>query len=291
MKVAIGLPNSIPNTPGAALVAWAREAEAHGFSSLGTIGRIVFDCHEELIALAAAAAVTSRIGLATSVLISPLRESVLLAKQAATLDALSQGRLTLGIGVGWRDDDFRATGAQGRYAERGAVIERQIELMRRVWSGRELGDGLGAVGPAPVRPGGPEILLGGAAPAALRRAGRLADGFFALPAPADEVARQFSAVSTGAREAGRAGPPRLVAPRYFALGDDVRAAAEANVRAYYGIAGDDFVRNVLSGLVTTPEGVRAAIEELGKVGVDELFFWPMHADLGQVERLARALGR
>ena len=109
MKIAIGLPNSLPRTSGPDLIAWAREAEEHGFSSLGTIGRVVYDSHEELVALAACAAVTSRIGLATTLLVSPVREPVLLAKQAATLDAISGGRLSLGLGVGWRDDDFRAT--------------------------------------------------------------------------------------------------------------------------------------------------------------------------------------
>ena len=91
MKIAIGLPNSLPRTPGADLIAWARDAEEHGFSSLGTIGRVVYDSHEELVALAACAAVTSRIGLATTLLVSPVREPVLLAKQAATLDAISGG--------------------------------------------------------------------------------------------------------------------------------------------------------------------------------------------------------
>jgi Luciferase-like monooxygenase len=74
MKIAIGLPNSLPRTSGPDLIAWAREAEEHGFSSLGTIGRVVYDSHEELVALAACAAVTSRIGLATTLLVSPVRE-------------------------------------------------------------------------------------------------------------------------------------------------------------------------------------------------------------------------
>jgi alkanesulfonate monooxygenase SsuD/methylene tetrahydromethanopterin reductase-like flavin-dependent oxidoreductase (luciferase family) len=289
MKIAIGLPNSLPATPGPSLVAWAREAEAHGFSSLGTIGRIVFDSHEELVALAACAAATTRIGLATTVLISPARDPVLLAKQAATLDAISGSRLSLGLGVGWRDDDFRATGRGASFADRGDVLSEQVRTMRAIWSGATL-DGVDApIGPAPARPGGPEILLGGGVGAALRRTGEIADGFFSLPAPAAIVAAQYRSVREAWEKAGRAGRPRLVVPRYFALGDDVRARAEANVRAYYAIGGDAFVQTVLDGLVTTEAGVRAAIAEIEAIGADELYFWPMHGDLAQVERLAKAV--
>jgi alkanesulfonate monooxygenase SsuD/methylene tetrahydromethanopterin reductase-like flavin-dependent oxidoreductase (luciferase family) len=289
MKIAIGLPNSLPGTPGPDLVAWAREAEARGFSSLGTIGRTVFDSHEELVALAAAAAATTRIGLATTVMIAPAREPVLLAKQAATLDAISGGRLTLGFGVGWRDDDFRATGRGALFAQRGDVLDEQIRTLRAVWSGTTL-NGVGApIGPRPARAGGPEILLGGSAPAALRRTGELADGFFALPAPGAVVADQYRAVVAAWEKAGRSGKPRLVAPRYFALGEEGRARGDANVRSYYRIAGDAFVQGVLDGLVTTEAAAQAAVAELAAVGVDELFFWPMDGDRGQIERLAKAV--
>src|SRR5262245_28562178 len=151
LKIAIGLPNAIPRTHGAHLIEWARRAEAAGFSSLGTIGRIVFDCHEELIALAAAAGATQRIGLATTVMVGPVHEPVHLAKQAATLDAVSGGRFTLGLGVGWRDDDFVATGTDFR--RRGERLEEQIAILRRVWSGEPLSERVGPVGPRPVRKG------------------------------------------------------------------------------------------------------------------------------------------
>src|SRR5213080_2222198 len=107
MDIAIGLNATIPGVEGHQLLEWARRSEGRGFSSLGTIDRIVYPSHEPLVALAAAGAVTERIRLATTILLAPTRANgALLAKQAATLDVLSGGRLVLGVAVGRRDDDF-----------------------------------------------------------------------------------------------------------------------------------------------------------------------------------------
>src|SRR5260221_8330341 len=111
MDIGIGLPTQFPDVAGKGLVDWAGRAEEAGFSSLGPVGRLVYPNYDDLIALAAAAAVTDRIRLTTSVLLAPLHANVaLLAKQAASLDRLSGGRLVLGLGTGGRDDDFTASG-------------------------------------------------------------------------------------------------------------------------------------------------------------------------------------
>lgn len=122
MKVGIGLPGNVPGAKGDLVLDWARRADAGPFSSLGIIDRLVYDNYEPLITLAAAAGVTSRVRLATCVLLAPLRNPGVLAKQAATLDALSGGRLTLGVGVGRRPDDFQA--APSIYEERGRRLSR-----------------------------------------------------------------------------------------------------------------------------------------------------------------------
>src|SRR3954447_5462010 len=113
MEVGIGLPNATRGVRGSDMVTWGREAEQAGFSSLGTIDRLAYDNYEPLIALAAAAAVTERIGLCTSVLLGPLRANPAgLAKQALSVNALSGGRLTLGVGLGGREDDFEVSGLE-----------------------------------------------------------------------------------------------------------------------------------------------------------------------------------
>src|SRR4051794_5183596 len=105
MELAIGLPNAVPKTTGAELAEWARRAEARGFSSLGTIDRIAYENYEPFTALTGAAAVTERIGLATTVLLGPLRPNAAeLAKRALSLHAISDGRFTLGLGIGGRED-------------------------------------------------------------------------------------------------------------------------------------------------------------------------------------------
>jgi alkanesulfonate monooxygenase SsuD/methylene tetrahydromethanopterin reductase-like flavin-dependent oxidoreductase (luciferase family) len=245
---------------------------------------VVFDCHEELVALAAAAGATRRIGLVTTVLIGPVREPVLLAKQAATLDSVSGGRFTLGLGVGWRDDDFLATGTD--FHRRGERLEEQIATLRRVWSGEQFSERVGAVGPHPARKGGPELVVGGTAPAALERAGRLADGFLAPPSPPGEVEKMIQVVRQARRRAGLPGEPRVLGAGYFALGDDVREDALANMTAYYSAGGREFVEVMTKGLLTTPERVRAAIASLEGIGVDEMFLWPASEEPSQVDRLA-----
>src|SRR3954447_14854439 len=141
MDVSIGLPNAVPGTSGGELVEWARRADARGFKSLGTIDRVVYDNYEPLTALAAAAAVTERIGLCTSVLLGPLRvNAVELAKQALSLHALSGGRFTLGIGLGGRDDDYELSGIE--LAGRGRRLDAMLEQIKEVWSGDEVGPSL-----------------------------------------------------------------------------------------------------------------------------------------------------
>jgi alkanesulfonate monooxygenase SsuD/methylene tetrahydromethanopterin reductase-like flavin-dependent oxidoreductase (luciferase family) len=175
VDIGIGLPNTVPGTEGRRLIDWAKNAEEAGFSTLGTIGRLVYPNYEELVALSAAAAVTSRIRLTTSVLLAPLyANTALFAKQAASLDRLSGGRLVLGLGLGGRDDDYTASALPT--AGKGRRLDQQLTEMKRIWAGERYGYA-GAIGPEPVRRGGPELILGGATQASFRRVALLGDGW------------------------------------------------------------------------------------------------------------------
>jgi alkanesulfonate monooxygenase SsuD/methylene tetrahydromethanopterin reductase-like flavin-dependent oxidoreductase (luciferase family) len=163
MKIGIGLPNALPGVDGPALTHWARRAEEQGFSTLVTIDRLVYDSYDPLTVLAAAAAVTNRITLATTVLLAPLHANHAgFAKQAASLDRLAGGRLLLGLAPGPREDDFAAVGVSFR--RRGADLDRLLDRATTIWR-----DPVAEIGPKPVTPGGPPLLFGGFSAAAFRR--------------------------------------------------------------------------------------------------------------------------
>jgi alkanesulfonate monooxygenase SsuD/methylene tetrahydromethanopterin reductase-like flavin-dependent oxidoreductase (luciferase family) len=163
MEIGIGLPNTVLGVDRRGIVDWARSAEDAGFSSLGTIDRIAYPNFESLISLAAAAAVTEKIKLTTDILLAPTRRAALLAKQAATVDQISGGRLVLGFGVGGREDDFELVDVD--FHKRGAIFDSQLEEMHRLW-----GAGDNSFGPPPANGSRPGILIGGRADVAYQRA-------------------------------------------------------------------------------------------------------------------------
>jgi len=128
MDIGIGLPSTIPGVTRDQELEWARRADARGFSTLGVIDRIVYSNLEPLIALAAAAAVTERIRLTTSILLGPTRGAALLAKQAASVNLLSDGRLTLGLAPGGRADDYEAVGVD--FGTRGRRFDEHLRDVR-----------------------------------------------------------------------------------------------------------------------------------------------------------------
>jgi alkanesulfonate monooxygenase SsuD/methylene tetrahydromethanopterin reductase-like flavin-dependent oxidoreductase (luciferase family) len=286
VDIGIGLPNTVPDTEGRTLVDWARAAEDAGFSTLGTIGRLVYPNYEELIALSAAAAVTSRIRLTTSVLLAPLYSNpALLAKQAASLDRLSGGRLVLGLGLGGREDDFTASGLSMH--GRGHRLEEQLAMMKRVWSGEEFGTA-GGIGPEPARPGGPEIILGGATEASFRRVARLADGWIMGGGTPDMFAQGAAGVDQTWQEAGRPGRPRKLTLAYFALGPDARAQADRYLQDYYGWLGD-IANMIAAGAAVSAEMVKSYLAAFEASGCDEVIFVPTASRLDQVSLLADAV--
>ena len=286
MDIGIGLPNTVPDTEGRTLIDWARHAEEAGFSTLGTIGRLVYPNYEELVALSAAAAVTSQIRLTTGVLLAPLyTNSALFAKQAASLDRLSGGRLVLGLGLGGREDDFAASGVstQGR----GQRLEEQIAMMKRVWSGEEFGYA-GAIGPPPARPGGPEIILGGASEATFRRVARMADGWIMGGGTPDMFAQAAAGVDQAWQDAGRPGRPRKLTLAYFGLGPEARSQAEGYLLHYYGWLGE-IANMIAGGAAVSPEMVKSYVAAFEASGCDEIIFVPTASRLDQISLLADAI--
>jgi alkanesulfonate monooxygenase SsuD/methylene tetrahydromethanopterin reductase-like flavin-dependent oxidoreductase (luciferase family) len=274
VKVGIGLPSTVPGCDGDLLVEWARRADAGPFDALGVLDRIVYDSLDPFTALAAAAAVTTRVRLATMIAIGPLRAPAVLAKQALSVDAISGGRLTLGLAVGARRDDYEAAGVDHR--RRGARLSEQLAYLR--------GE-LDASGVGPARPG-IELLVGGGSGPAYARMARYADGYAHGGGPP----RAFGSAATRARAAWRdherPGEPRLWGQGYFAFGDPDRGGDY--LRDYYAFTGP-FADKIAAGNLTSARAVKDFVRGYEAEGCDELILFPTVADLDELDRLAEVL--
>ncbi len=280
MDIGIALPNAIPGATGAELTEWARRAEARGFSTLGTIDRIVYDNYEPLTALAAAAAVTERIGLSTTVLLAPLRtNTVELAKQALSVNALSGGRLTLGVGLGAREDDYALSGVELK--GRGKRFDAMLERLREVWDGDEVG---------PSTAGRPRLVIGGHAEASYARTARFGDGWIASGSGPEQAQEGAGKAKAAWSEAGREGAPQIMALAYFSLGERAEQDVQENLMHYYAWLGEEIAGMIAGGAAKDPETVKQYAAAYAGLGCDELVFCPSSSDPAQVDLLADAAG-
>lgn len=285
VKIGIGLPNQVREMDPAVIPGWAKRAEEAGFSSVGTTGRVAYPGLMDTVALAAAAGATSRIKLFSTVLVAPVWPPTLLAKELAGIDAVSGGRLTMGLGLGGRPDDFVAEGypVQGL----GKRFDADLEVYRSVWNGDPVGGGHNAAVPSSTRQ--LPLLFGGMVPASFARMAKWGDGYVSAGLPAPVMAGVFDTARTTWKAAGREGEPRLMALSQFALGDPAKGAA--NVLDYYGNFGPDFAKRIADGVSRTAEQIRETIASFAAIGTDELIYHPATDDPDEVERLAEIVLR
>ena len=280
MQVGVGLPSTFPGTKGQLIIDWARRADEGPFSSLGVLDRLVYDSYEPLITLATAAAVTRRVKLATTIVIGPLHNNDLLAKTAASLDALAGGRLVFGLAVGARKEDYDFAGID--YRGRGKRLSEQLSTLRTLLEDSSMG-------PQTVRPSGPALLVGGLSDIGYARMARYADGYVHGGGPPRAFARAADKAYAAWSDAGRPGKPQLWGQGYFALGDDaIKEAGYHYLRDYYAFTGP-FAEKIAAGLLTSPQGMAQFMRGYEEVGCDELVLFPTVPDLAQLERLAEIL--
>jgi alkanesulfonate monooxygenase SsuD/methylene tetrahydromethanopterin reductase-like flavin-dependent oxidoreductase (luciferase family) len=279
MNIGVGLPTSTSGISAELLLDWARRADAGPFSSLAVVDRIAYHNYEPFTALAAAAAVTRRVRLATMVVIAPLRNTAILAKQAASLDAISGGRLTLGLAVGARGEDYLASGIDSR--GRGRRFGEQLEAIRDIWED-------GKIGPTP-KPPGPHLLVGGSSGEALARMARYADGYMHGGGPPRAFAGAVSKALTAWSDLGRPGRPRLWGMGYFALGDGVADTGAEYLRHYYAFTGP-FAEKIAAGNLTSAGAVADFVRGYEDAGCDELVLFPTVSGIEQIDRLAEVIG-
>jgi alkanesulfonate monooxygenase SsuD/methylene tetrahydromethanopterin reductase-like flavin-dependent oxidoreductase (luciferase family) len=209
--------------------------------------------------------------------IGPLRNTVLLAKQAASLDLLSGGRLTLGLAIGARADDYQALGVD--QAGRGRRLGEQLAELRSIWEKAE-------VGPEPVQPGGPPLLAGGMSGEAFARMARSADGYVHGGGPPRAFAGAAAKAWAAWRDLERPGRPQLWGQGYFALGDD--DAGGAYLRDYYAFTGP-FAEKIAAGNLTSGRAVKDFVRGYEEAGCDHLVLLPTVSDPAQLDRLTDVL--
>jgi alkanesulfonate monooxygenase SsuD/methylene tetrahydromethanopterin reductase-like flavin-dependent oxidoreductase (luciferase family) len=249
---------------------------------MGSIGAVSYPSYEELTVFAAAGAVTEHIRFVTNVVIAPARSTAELAKQAATVQQITGGRLTLGVGVGWRETDYTLNGRN--FHERGRLIDDQLVGLQRAWAGESLVDGTRPAASDPGQPGGVPLLIGGMSEATIRRVVEFGVGWTAGGAAPDMTASFIDRVRTAWTEAGRESAPRTVALAYFSLGDTERES-RASLLDYYEPMGD-MAEMIAGSALRTPDAIRAAVGAFADIGVDEFILDPTVSNPAQVDLLA-----
>ncbi len=280
VKIGIDLPTAVEGVTGEDLLDWARFADAGPFSSIAALDRIAYRNLDSMATLAAVAAVTNRVRILTAVLMLPMRNATLFAKQAATIDVISNGRLTLGLSVGVREADFAAT--QVSLRKRGDLFDEQLGLVKRVWAGEPAVKGGEAVGPAPVQKGGPEILIGGWAPRSVARVGKWGDGYISGNPDTYPIAL------ASWKEHDREGAPRIVASAGFNLGPKAQEGAEKYHTHYWA-----YVPGSAQGRIDTTlmsiQAIKDHAKKMEDQGAEELILVPCERGVEQLERLADVL--
>lgn len=247
VKLGLALPNFMPGANVEAVEAATDTAERLGWHSAMTTDHILVphsaaatygDIFDAIATVAHLAARTTRILLGTSVIVVPMRNAVVLAKELATIDSFSRGRLIVGVGVGWNEPEFANVGVAERFRERGRYLEEAITVWRHLWSGsREPFEGRSfsfrdfVFGPRPAQPGGPPIWIGGRSERALQRAGRLADAYHSSAMGPEQYEGAILTIREAAARADR--PTPLLSARVAVRFDQPKPATG------YVVAGDD----------------------------------------------------
>jgi alkanesulfonate monooxygenase SsuD/methylene tetrahydromethanopterin reductase-like flavin-dependent oxidoreductase (luciferase family) len=276
MHVGIGLPTTTPGTDRALFLEWVRKAEAGPFSTLGIFDRLAYDSYDPLVSLASAAAITTRIRLATTLLTGPLYNTASLAKSLASLDVLSVGRLVVGLGLGARESDYDVAGVP--HKARGRRLGEQLAALRAIWEEE-------TIGPKPTCPGGPPLLVGGLNDLTFARVARYANGYLHGGGPPQTFAKAAEKARAAWVDAGRPDRLQLWGMAYFALGEEAVDEGMRYLRHYYAFVGP-FAEKIAAGLLTTPQAIVHFVRSYQEAGCDELILFPTVSGVSQLDRLA-----
>lgn len=294
MRIGMTIPFMEPGWNRATMRQWAETIDKGPWASLAMGERITFVNPEFMTSMAACAAWTERVELISTVSVLTMHNPVLMAKQFATIDVVSNGRLTIGVGTGGRREDYESIGADwGNH--RIAKLEENAQILRRVWRGDEtvLPNALRIVEPLPVQAGGPKILAGAIGPKSIAAAARYADGLsgFSMLVSLDDIRQSFDQFRAAWADAGRAGNPRLIASFWYGLEQRGKEQMMRHLERYM-----NFMPASISSQLVPHAGFNGSVPELKdflaqvrELGADDVILVPTSKDLGEIEQLARAL--
>lgn len=290
MKIGLSLPTMLGGVDRALLLEWCRRIEGDGYDTLGFGERIAYRNLEMFSVLSAAAAVTERVRIASTIVVLPMHSEVWVAKQSATLDVISGGRYTLGVGVGGRSEDYDALGRP--FDRRYGRLDSAVGRIRGIWAGDPPSEGLDPVGPRPVQDHLP-ILSGAMGPQSIARSAHWADGIagFEMSPSAAGLALTRSQIIDAWEAAGRNDAPYLMTSFWFALGDDAHTRLADYAHNYLAVFGSEMA-TALAALcsVAGDAQVLAAVDAARQAGFDEIQLVPTTTDVAELDRLGELLG-
>ncbi|PSR66468.1 LLM class flavin-dependent oxidoreductase [Nocardia sp. MDA0666] len=285
MKIGVALPQMAPGYGPGTTVDWARRIDVGPFSSVSVGERVTFSNPEMVATLGACAAVTERVQVLANLWVLPQHPMAMVAQQIGTLDQLANGRLEVAVGVGGREHDYRALGAD--FKRRHQQLDDKVAELKSLLVGEPPFEGADPVGPACVQPGGPIILAGAMGPKAMRRAARWADGVsgFSIAGDAEEIAKVSDLADGCWAEAGRTTKPRKVSGCFTALGvPDASEALRSFTARYLGFLGPELAGMVAaSARASNPDVLADILDGAERAGCDEFILVPAVTDLKFLE--------
>lgn len=287
MTVGVALPQMATGLDGGRLRDWCAAVDEGPFSSISAGERITFHNLEGITLCTAAAAMTRRVRVLFNVAVLPWHSTALVAKQIASMDVISDGRMEVAVGVGGRRQDYDALGAS--FTGRHARLDEAVAELRRLWAGGPADSDGSPIGPPPVQAGGPPVYASAMGPRSLARAAQWADGVsgFTLLADAAEVGRSFDAARSAWSTAGRDAPPRLITGSFVALGDRSRDTLVEFAERYLRVFSPEMARSLAEAMpLHDPDALLALLRALEDHGCDEFIVVPASADPAQVGLIA-----
>jgi alkanesulfonate monooxygenase SsuD/methylene tetrahydromethanopterin reductase-like flavin-dependent oxidoreductase (luciferase family) len=271
---------------------WMRAIDNGPFESLTCGERITSYTVEMRTILGAAAAVTERVRIVPSLYVLPMHNAVWAAKEIATLDVMSNGRVTLCVGVGGRPMDYEAVGAP--FEKRHARMDEQIAAMKKIWQGVPPLEGGDPVGPTPVQAGGPPILAGTMGPKATRRAAEWADGLYMWSGNGQkqEIDKMIKQADACWEDAGRDTKPTRITGFWASLADNAAERLPAYVYDYVKVLSPEFAAAMSKGVDRcTPDRINASLDAMEELGCEETYLVPATCDLADIDRLSELVAK